>query len=92
MANTFHLEVVTPMEKFFEGDVEMVVVRTSEGDDAYMHDHILTNAILGNGIMKIRQNGQYQKAYCEGGFVKVNEAGTTIVTKSAEWRDDVPER
>lgn len=76
---------------FFEGDVEMVVVRTAGGDDAYMYDHILTNAILGNGFMKIKADGQYKKAYCEGGFVKVNEGGTTVVTKKAEWRDDKAE-
>lgn len=86
MARTFHLEVVTPDALFFEGDVDMVVMRTSEGDEAFLYDHISTNAILGKGIMKIRQEKGFTIAYCEEGFVKVNDSGVTVVTKKAEWR------
>ena len=56
------------------------------GDNKYVDDAL-------NMLARIYgETGEYKKAYCEGGFVKVNEAGTTIVTKKAEWRDDVPEQ
>ncbi len=88
MAQPFHLEVVTPANKLYEGDADMVVVRTVEGDEAFLYDHIHTNAIMGKGPMKIRVGAEDMRyAYCEGGFVKVNESGVTVVAKVAEWKE-----
>lgn len=87
MAKPFHLEVVTPDKKLFDGDADMVVVRTVGGDEAFLYDHIYTNAIIGKGVLKIREPEQpIQVAKCEGGFVKVNESGVTVVAKYAEWK------
>ena len=92
MATPFHLDVVTPNNKLYDGDADMVVVRTVTGDEAYLYDHIYTNAIIGKGLLKIRsaENGM-QVAECDGGFVKVNDTGVTIVTKSAQWKTDLDE-
>ena len=88
MARPFHLEVVTPTHKLYDDNADMVVVRTVIGDEAYLYDHIYTNAIVGQGLLKIRtEDGNMQVAECDGGFVKVNETGVTIVTKSAQWKD-----
>ncbi len=87
MAQSFHLEVVTPVEKFFDGDADMVVVRTVDGDEAFLYDHIYTNAIIGKGPLKIRTEEEgLRHAHCEGGFVKVNESGVTVVAKVARWK------
>ncbi|HFL3242403.1 TPA: hypothetical protein ACG3KM_001562, partial [Clostridioides difficile] len=32
MASEFSLKVVTPSNTFYDGDVEMIVVRTTKGD------------------------------------------------------------
>ena len=92
MARPFHLEVVTPTHKLYDEDADMVVVRTVTGDEAYLFDHIHTNAIIGQGLLKIRSEEHgMQVAQCDGGFVKVNETGVMIVTKSAEWKTDLNE-
>lgn len=86
MAQPFHLEVVTPEKRLFDGEADMVVVRTVVGDEAYLYDHIYTNAIIGKGLLKIRTADEGMKvAKCEGGFVKVNETGVTVVAKNADW-------
>lgn len=92
MAKPFHLEVVTPEKKLFDGDADMVVVRTVNGDEAYLYDHIFTNTIIGKGLLKIRTtDSEMQVATCEGGFVKVNETGVTVVAKVADWKTDFDE-
>ena len=92
MAKPFHLEVVTPEKRLFDGEADMVVVRTVDGDEAYLYDHIFTNAIIGKGLLKIRSDeNKMQVANCEGGFVKANESGVTVVAKIADWREETEE-
>lgn len=42
MATLYNLEIVTPDCNFFEGQTEMVIVRTTEGDIGILHDHELS--------------------------------------------------
>ncbi|WIF96067.1 F0F1 ATP synthase subunit epsilon [Caminicella sporogenes] len=89
MASTFQLEIVTPDRKFFEGEVNMVTVRTSEGDIGILKDHMPTVAPLSIGVIRIRQDGQLKQATCAGGFVSVDENKTTIITDAAEWPEEI---
>lgn len=89
MARKFQLEIVTPDRLFYSGEVEMVVVRTTEGDEAYMADHMWTVVGLKPGVLKIRENNDIIKASCSGGFIHVKEGITTIIADSAEWPDEI---
>jgi F0F1-type ATP synthase epsilon subunit len=35
MAKTFKIKVITPEKMFYSGDAELVIVRTSGGDEGY---------------------------------------------------------
>ncbi|OPJ55258.1 ATP synthase F1 subunit epsilon [Alkalithermobacter paradoxus] len=87
MASLFNLEVVTPESKFFEGEVEMVVVRTTEGDVGIMKNHINYVAPLAKGLLKIKKDGSFKHASIEGGFISVDKEKTTIVTDAANWNE-----
>lgn len=89
MAQTFHLEIVTPERSFFEGEVEMVVVRTTQGDAAFMADHMWTITPLATGVLKIKEKDQIKKATCSGGFIHVKEGKATIVADAAEWPEEI---
>ncbi len=89
MAQTFHLEVVTPERSFYKGEVEMVVARTIQGDAAYMADHMWTVAPLSPGLLKIKEKSGIKKAACSGGFIHVKEGKATIVSDSAEWPEEI---
>ena len=39
MASSVRLEIITPSKKFYQGDVELVIVRTLEGDEGFMKGH-----------------------------------------------------
>lgn len=89
MASSVNLEIVTPDRVFFDGDVEMIIVRTSEGDMGIMHDHEPVVAPVSIGMIKVRENGKYRLAACSGGFLNSYEEKTIIVTDSAEWADEI---
>lgn len=89
MASTFRLEIVTPDRKFFEDDVDMAVVRTSEGDLGILKNHMSLVSPLAIGTVKIKKDGVYTEAACAGGFVQVRQDKTTIITDSAEWPEEI---
>lgn len=89
MANLIRLEIVTPDKSFFDGDVEMVVVRTTEGDMGFLYDHEPLVAPLAVGAVRIKQDGKFRTAACSGGFISVDEDVATIITDAAEWAHEI---
>jgi F-type H+-transporting ATPase subunit epsilon len=91
VATNFLLEVVTPDRTFYDGEIDMLIVRTTEGDIAIMYDHELLVAPVTIGAIRIRKQGEekFRDAACSGGFMTVSEEKTTVVTDSAEWADEI---
>ncbi len=89
MASLYDLEIVTPDQKFFEGQTEMCIVRTTEGDMGILNDHEPLVAPVSVGKIRIRKDGAFQEAACAGGFLTVDENRVVIVTDAAEWADDI---
>lgn len=89
MATLYNLEIVTPDCNFFEGQTEMVIVRTTEGDIGILHDHEPLVAPVSIGKIRIRKDGKFIEAACSGGFLTVDEGQVVIVTDAAEWADDI---
>ena len=85
----FHLKVLTAERSFFEGDVDRLVVRTTEGDVGILPRHINYVAALGIGGMTITQNGTSRLAAVSGGFVEVSQDGTTVLARTCEWADEI---
>ncbi len=89
MANLLRLDIVTPDKSFFSGDVEMVVVRTTEGDIGILFDHEPLVAPISVGAVRIKQDGKFIAAACAGGFISVDEDVATIITDTAEWAHEI---
>lgn len=86
----FNLEIVTPNREFLNEDVEMLVVRTVDGDIAILKNHIPLVTPLAIGILKINYpDGTHKIATLCGGFMEVTKEKTTIVTDSAEWPGEI---
>ncbi len=85
----FMLEIVTPDRKFFEDEIEMVIVRGREGDLGILRDHTPLVTPLDIGRIKIKQNGEFKEAAIAGGYVEIAKEKTTIITDSAEWPGEI---
>ena len=85
MANEFALEIVTPDKFFYQGEAEMIIVRTTEGDRGILKNHRPLVTGLAPGTLRIKKIGKFQDAKISGGFMNVDKEKTVIVTESAEW-------
>jgi len=91
MARTFQLNIITPDKDFFNEAVEMVVVRTVEGDMGILGNHEPVVAPLSIGSIRVRKKDgeEFTEASCSGGFINITEDKVDIVTDSAEWADEI---
>ena len=90
MANSTLLEVITPSRLFYKGDIELVIVRTLQGDEGFMANHDWACKLLDAGELWIQEAGakDFKIAAIAGGFVEVKE-NIVIFTDSAEWPDQI---
>ena len=85
MANEFAVKIVTPEKVFYEGQTEMIIVRTTQGDRGILKNHRPLVAGLSDGTLKIKKEGKYKEAKVSGGFIQVEKEQAVILTESAEW-------
>lgn len=86
MANVFALEIVTPDKTFYNGNAEMIVVRTTEGDRGILKNHRPMVAGLSEGTLRLKKDGKFKEAQISGGFIQVDKEQAVIITESADWK------
>lgn len=89
MANSFKLELVTPLAKILSEEVNFVMLRTTEGDMGILPNHSPFVAGLATGEMKVRNNGQEKFYYVSGGFVEISDNVVTILADEAMDVNDI---
>ena len=85
----FRLQVISPDRIFYDGDVELVELRTSEGEMGVLKGHIPLTAILVPGVLKIKEDGQEKVAALHDGFVEIFQDHMTILAESCEWPEEI---
>lgn len=86
----FRFMIVTPDRVLFDGEVQEVIARTTEGDVGILAGHIRYAAILKTGILTVKlENGELRKAAVAGGVIKVSDEKTTVMTTAAEWAEEI---
>lgn len=89
MADKFKLLVTTPDRVFYEDDVKMVELTTSEGEIGVYPEHIPLTAVLVPCVMTIHAEDGTQKAAVHGGIVEILKDKVTVLAEIAEWPDEI---
>ena len=88
--SAFPLQIITPEKIFFEGEVQRLIVRTTEGDVGILAKHEKYVAALPSGPVKITMaDGTERIAALSGGAVKVSTERTAILANAVEWAEDI---
>ncbi|MDO5388246.1 MAG: F0F1 ATP synthase subunit epsilon [Clostridia bacterium] len=89
MANKLSLKIITPSRNMFEGEVDMVIMRTLSGDVGILYGHQPMVTILDYGVLNIKNDGEEKLAAVLGGFAEINDEGMFILTDAAEWSNEI---
>jgi F-type H+-transporting ATPase subunit epsilon len=86
---TLHVNVVTPDGKVYEGDVDLVSVKTVEGELGILPRHIPLVAPLTVGAVRLKKGSTVDLVAVSGGFVEVRPDQVTILAEAAELPSDI---
>ena len=86
---TFLLEIYTPFGKYFDRNVEELIVQTEEYVLGILPNHAPLIAKVKVSKMYIIQNGE-KTCYAVGeGLINVSKDGVTLLLESIEGKDDI---
>ena len=88
--NSFHLRIISPTRVFYEGDVTMVELTTTEGEIGILKEHIPLTAVLAPGVCYIYESPTDIKvAALHEGFVEVLQDQVTVLAEVVEWPNEI---
>ena len=86
---TFHLKVMTVDHCFYDGEVDQIIIRTTQGDAGSLPGHVPYVAAIGIGGLTIIKDGEKRVAAVSGGFVDVSKEQTVVLVRTCEWADKI---
>ena len=90
MADTFHLKITSPDRVFFEGEVTMVEINTTEGQIGVLPNHIPLTSVLAPGACYLHvPEGLPKVCAIHGGFFEILQDSMTILAEVCEWPDEI---
>jgi F-type H+-transporting ATPase subunit epsilon len=85
----FRLEIIAPERVFYEGDVSMLELTTSEGDIGIYAGHIPMTMVLAPGVATITEEAGAREAALHSGFLLIEGDKVTVLAEIAEWPEEI---
>lgn len=86
MARKFNVDIVTAQGRFWQGEADMVIMQTVEGEMAIMAGHIpVVSALLPSALRVRDDSSKFRVISIGGGFVEMSGEKATFLLRSAEW-------
>ena len=85
----FNIEIVTPDGLKFSGEVESLLVRTTEGDIEILAGHTDFLASLSTGRARLIIDGKTRVASASGGFLSVKGGRVRMCATTFEFAEEI---
>ncbi len=84
------VELVSPEERVFEGDAELVIARTTDGEIGFQPGHVPFVGVLVPSVVRIAlSDGGAQHIAVHSGFVEVSDDHVTVLSDVAELAESI---
>ena len=87
--NKLKIQVVSPDRMFYEGEADMLELKTTEGEIGILAGHIPMTSILAPGIMRIIEGSEVKEAAVHDGFLEILPDKVIVLAESCEWPDEI---
>lgn len=85
----FRLKVISPDRVFFDGEADMIELKTTEGEIGVLKHHIPLTAIVAPGALKIKKDNEEKVAALLDGFIEILKEEVIILAESCEWPEEI---
>ncbi len=89
MADGMKLKVVTPTGGFYDGEVSMVELTTTEGEIGIYPNHIPLTAVVAPGVLKIHEDGGEKEAALHVRIHHHSAGAGDVMAEVVEWPDEI---
>lgn len=89
MAEMFRLKIIAPDRTFYEGEVSMAELTTTEGNIGVYQNHIPMTYIVSPGVIKIHEKDEVKSAALMSGFLEILPDQMTVLAEVVEWPDEI---
>ncbi|CAB1128145.1 ATP synthase subunit epsilon [Candidatus Hydrogenisulfobacillus filiaventi] len=90
MAGHFRLRVLTPDRTLFDGPVEIVIARSTEGEIGILAHHArVITPLVPHALYWTTDKGEKQMVVAAGGFLEVGPEETVVLANAAEFPQEI---
>lgn len=90
MSSKIKLSILTPMEKFYDGDVFEINTSTMAGDIGILPQHSPFIGLLKPTVTKFKLvDGSEKSLFTSTGILKVTKEEIQMIVDDAEWPEDI---
>lgn len=87
--NKIQLTITTPRGVKFTEEADMVVMRAIDGELGVLPGHAPLSAVLGDGVLRIVNNGVEKKLAVFGGLAEIDRNKVSILTTIAQSPEEI---
>ncbi len=84
-----NLKIVTPERIVLDDEVDMVIVRTIDGDRGILPRHAPLLTALEIGEIRVKNDGEEHSIAASQGYMEVHSSKVTILVNTAELEDEI---
>ncbi len=86
---SFHIEIRTPEQLIYEGDVTSIRAPGIEGNFEILAGHLPFLTALDIGEIRVRESETPQLMAISGGVFEVLRSGVTVLVETGEWASEI---
>ena len=84
-----HVEIVTPYELFYEGDVDQIILPATDGEIGILPGHVPVIVALNPGEIRMKDGSKYLYVSASDGYADIEIDNAIVVIGSAEWPEQI---
>jgi len=89
MPAKFTLEIITPERSFFRGEIESVIIPTSDGYMSVQRMHEPMVCTIEIGTIRFLADGEWKECATSEGFMEVRPDETVVFAQTVEWPHEI---
>lgn len=87
--NKMRLQIITPMKKILDEEVDSVILSTTEGEMGILYDHEPVVVLLGYKTLSYTQDEVKKYATTLGGFAEITKDKIVVLTDASEFANEI---
>lgn len=92
MSKLFSIKILTPERVVYDGDVEYLIVTTTDGRYSFLANHVPIVMPLASGTLSFKAPNETKDVFNSEGFLEVHHEGILVYVQACETPEEIDKR